>query len=60
MSEPLIHAGCGGAVCWDLSGWWCTACHAENLEPDEMEPERDRPGEAGRSAFSSLHENRST
>ena len=60
MSEPLIHAGCGGTVCWDRSSGWCTRCYAECLDADEMEPEPDRPGEAGRSVFSSLHENRST
>jgi hypothetical protein len=65
-SDPVVHAGCGGTVVFDLSGGWCALCWAENLEADETEPvpwpaaERDRPGEAGRSIFSSLHENRST
>ena len=63
MSNPRIHADCGGIVLWDVSGGWCTKCHAEGLEPDETgtdDAERDRPGEAGRSLFGSLHENRST
>jgi cytochrome c1 len=34
---PRVHIGCGGAVLWDLSGGYCTRCHAENLEPDEAE-----------------------
>jgi hypothetical protein len=64
--ESLVHAGCGGTVAWDAHGAsWCDRCGAEDLEPDETEPQpdgpgRDRPYEAGRSVFSSLHENRST
>jgi hypothetical protein len=34
---PRVHIGCGGAVLWDLSGGYCTKCHAENLEPDDAE-----------------------
>ena len=34
---PRVHIGCGGAVLWDLSGGYCTKCHAEYLEPDEAE-----------------------
>ena len=34
---PRVHIGCGGAVLWDLSGGYCTRCHAENLEPDDAE-----------------------
>ena len=63
--ESLVHAGCGGTVAWDRFGAYCARCGAEDLEPDETEPQpdgpgRDRPYEAGRSVFSSLHENRST
>ena len=62
--ESLVHAGCGGTIAWDAHGAsWCGRCGAEDLEPDETEPqpdEPDRPGEAGRSVFGSLHENRST
>jgi hypothetical protein len=61
--ESLVHAGCGGMVGWDRFGAWCARCGAEDLEPDETEPQPDEPGrpyEAGRPVFSSLHENRST
>ena len=34
---PRVHIGCGGVVLWDLSGGYCTRCHAENLEPDDAE-----------------------
>ena len=42
---PRVHIGCGGAVLWDLSGGYCTRCHAEGLEPDEAER---GPAEASR------------
>ena len=32
---PRIHRGCGGTVLWDLSGGWCSGCHAEGLAPDD-------------------------
>jgi hypothetical protein len=38
---PRVHIGCGGTVLWDLSGGFCTRCHAEGLEPDDAERASD-------------------
>lgn len=29
------HRECGSVVMFDLSGGFCTGCHAENLEPGD-------------------------
>lgn len=37
MAEPRTHKDCGGTVLWDLSGGFCTGCHAEGLEFEDTE-----------------------
>jgi len=32
-----VHKECGGTTVWDLSGGFCTACHAEGLDMDDVE-----------------------
>lgn len=32
-----VHKGCGGTTIWDLSGGFCTRCHAEGLDTDDVE-----------------------
>ena len=32
-----FHKGCGGVTIWDLSGGFCTACHAEGLDMEDVE-----------------------
>ena len=35
------HRDCGQPVVFDLSGGFCTGCHAENLERDDLIPHPD-------------------
>lgn len=37
VAEVHTHKDCGGTVIWDLSGGFCTRCHAEGLEPEDTE-----------------------
>ena len=39
--ESWTHSGCGGTVVFDLSGGFCTRCHAENLDHEIGEVVRD-------------------
>lgn len=32
------HKECGGTTIWDLSGGFCTRCHAEGLDADDVGP----------------------
>ena len=37
------HKACGGTTIWDLSGGFCTACHAEGLDADDVEQREVAP-----------------
>src|SRR6516162_5422971 len=41
--ESWTHSGCGGTVVFDMSGGFCTRCHAENLDHEIGEAVRDTP-----------------
>jgi|SRR5208337_651366 len=32
-----VHKECGGVTIWDLSGGFCTRCHVEGLDVDDVE-----------------------
>lgn len=40
------HDTCGSPVVFDLSGGFCTGCHAEGLDQDEITPQKPE-AEAG-------------
>lgn len=35
-SSSWTHKGCGQPVVFDMSGGFCTGCHAENLDDDDV------------------------
>ena len=37
------HKECGGITIWDMSGGFCTACHAEGLDLDDVERQEAAP-----------------
>jgi hypothetical protein len=38
-----IHKECGGVTIWDLSGGFCTKCHTEGLDADDVEQREPVP-----------------
>ena len=38
-----VHKDCGGVTIWDLSGGFCTACHAEGLDAEDVERRETAP-----------------
>ena len=36
-----VHKTCDGLVFFDLSGGFCQRCHAENLDPTDIDPRND-------------------
>ena len=45
LGETYRHRDCGAMVIFDMSGGFCTRCHAENLDGDDILRMRSLPFE---------------